>query len=297
MTDIRAFAKTVQARNLPPRQLDNTYRRMGRLLGYLQGPVGDQVNQEILREAVRELSIGLAPQHQELMREEIETVITDFKQRLEHLGKKVDQSVKAKDVVKDADRKQINQENTLLQTQTQKIQDRQDKVRDEGEAKIDQAISRLRPLQSELASLDAEIQSVRHNTRALQTALFFRQNDPNGSLLQSQVLRLQIRESYFLLSNLGSQADAVAANLNRGANEIAQIRSRYGGELSQLERDLNNSSQQQRRNSKKLAKLAKPTKPNNKKVAILSNRITALNSYDQLPLELYRADLLDATKP
>ena len=152
-------------------------------------------------------------------------------------------------------------------------------------------------MQSELASLDAEIQSVRHNTRALQTALFFRQNDPNGSLLQSQVLRLQIRESYFLLSNLGSQADAVAANLNRGANEIAQIRSRYGGELSQLERDLNNSSQQQRRNSKKLAKLAKPTKPNNKKVAILSNRITALNSYDQLPLELYRADLLDATKP
>ena len=294
MTDIRRFARTIQTRNLPPAQLDNTYRRIGRLLGYLQGPVGDQVNQEILREAVGELSVGLAPQHQQLMREEIETLIADYEGRLEHLGKKVEESVKEKDVAKDADRKLINQENTHLQTQAQQIQDRKDKVRDEGEMKIDQALSRLQPLQSELASLEAEIQTARHNTRALQTALFFQQNSPTGSLLQSDVLRFQIQNSFFTLSNLGRQADVVASNLNRRANEVAQIRNRYGGELSQLERDLNDSGKQQRRNSKRLAKLAKPTKPNNKKVALLNNRITALNSYDKLPLELYRADLLSA---
>ena len=294
MTDIRRFARTIQTRNLPPARLDNTYRRIGRLLGYLQGPVGEQVNQEILREAIRELSVGLAPQHQQLMREEIETLIADFEGRLEHLGKKVEESVKEKEVTKDADRKLINQENTRLQTQSKKIQDRQDKVRDEGEMKIDQAISRLAPLQSELASLEAEIQAARHNTRALQTALFFQRNSTNGSLLRSDLLRFQIQDSYFLLNNLGRRADAVSFDLNRGANEVAQIRNRYGGELSQLERDLNNSGKQQRRNSKKLAKLAKPTKPNNKKVALLNNRITALNSYDKLPLELYRADLLNA---
>ena len=94
--------------------------------------------------------------------------------------------------------------------------------------------------------------------------------------------------------SLNNRADAVALNIDRGANEVAQIRNRYGGQLSQLERDLNNSGKQQRRNSKRLAKLAKPTKPNNKKVALLNNRIKALNSYDQLPLELYRADLLGA---
>ena len=132
------------------------------------------------------------------------------------------------------------------------------------------------------------------NTRALQTALFFQRNSTNGSLLRSDLLRFQIQDSYFLLNNLGRRADAVSFDLNRGANEVAQIRNRYGGELSQLERDLNNSGKQQRRNSKKLAKLAKPTKPNNKKVALLNNRITALNSYDKLPLELYRADLLNA---
>ena len=95
-------------------------------------------------------------------------------------------------------------------------------------------------------------------------------------------------------SNLVRQADAVASNLNRRANEVAQIRNRYGGELSQIERDLNDSGKVQRRNSRRLAKLAKPTKPNNKKVALLNNRITSLNSYDKLPLELYRADLLSA---
>ncbi len=294
MTDIRAFAKTVQTRNLPAVKLDNTYRRMGRLLGYLQGPVGEQVNQEILREAIRELSVGLGPRHQQLMREEMETLIADFDGRLKHLGEKVEQSVKEKEVTKDTDRKLINQENTRLQTQAKKIQDRKDKVRDEGELKIEQAASRLQPLQRELASLEAEIQSARNNTRALQTALYFHQNDPNGSLLQCDVLRYQIQDSYFFLNNLGRRADAVAFDINRGANEVAQIRNRYGGELSQLERDLNNSGKQQRRNSKRLAKLAKPTKPNNKKVALLNNRITALNSYDQLPLELYRADLLSA---
>lgn len=297
MTEIRTFAKTIQTRNLPPAQLgqlDNTYRRLGRLLGYLQGPVGDQVNQEILREAIRELSVGLAPQHQQLIRAEMEVLMADYEGRMEHLGRKVEQSVKEKEVTKDADRKLINQENTFLQTQTKQIQDKKDLVRDEGELKIEQAVSRLQPLQSELASLDAEIQSVRHNTRALQTALYFHQNDPNGSLLQCDVLRYQIQDSYFLLNNLGRRADAIAFDLNRGANEVAQIRNRYGGQLSQLERDLKNSGKQQRRNSKRLAKLAKPTKPDNKKVALLSNRITALNSYDQLPLELYRADLLDA---
>jgi len=104
MTDIRAFAKTIQKRNLPAAQqasLDNTYRRIGLLLGYLQGPVGDQVNQEILRETVRELSVGLAPQHQQLMREQMETLIADFEGRLVHLGKKVEQSIREKDVTKE----------------------------------------------------------------------------------------------------------------------------------------------------------------------------------------------------
>ena len=301
MTDIRAFAKTIQTRNLAAAQrasLNNTYRRIGLLLGYLQGPVSDQVNQEILRETIRELSVGLTPQHQQLMREQMEKLLTEFEGRLEHLGEKVEESVKEKEVAKDADRQLINQENTNLQTQTQKIQDRKDKVRDEGELKIDQALARLQPLQSELSSLEAEIQTARDNRRALQTALFFQRNSPNGSLVQSDALRYQIQDSYFLLSNLGSRADAVAFNLKRGANEVAQIRNRYGGELSQLERQLNNSGKQQRRNSKKLAKLAKPTQPNGKKVAFFNNRITALNSYDKLPLELYRADLLDAaTKP
>jgi len=294
MTNIRALAKTIQTRNIPPAQLDNTYRRIGRLLGYLQGPVGDQVNQEILREAIRELSVGLTPRHQKLMREEMDTLIADYEGRLKHLGEKVAESVKEKDVAKDADRKLINQENTFLQTQTQKIQDRQDKVRNEGETKIEQALSRIQPLRSELSSLEADIQTTRNNTRALQTALFFHRNDPNGSLLQCQVLRLQIQDGFFRLNNLNNRADAVAFNIDRGANEVAQIRNRYGGQLSQLERDLNNSGKQQRRNSKRLAKLAKPTKPNNKKVALLNNRIKALNSYDQLPLELYRADLLGA---
>ncbi len=297
MTSIAAFAKTIQTRDLPPAKLDNTYRRIGRLLGYLQGPVGDQVNQEILREAIGELSVGLAQRHQELIRQEINAVITDYEERLKHLGQKVDQSVKEKDVAKEADRKLINQQNTLLQSQDQKIQDQQTKVRDEGQLKIDQAIAKIQPLQSELASLESEIQFARQNTRALQTALFFHQNDPNGSLLQCDVLRYQIQDSFFRLNNLGRRADAVAFDLNRGANEVARIRNQYGGELSQLERDLKDSGKQQRRNSKRLAKLAKPTKPNNKKVALLNNRITALNSYDQLPLELYRADLLNAVQP
>jgi len=294
MTDIRSFAKTIQRRNIPPAQLDNTYRRIGRLLGYLQGPVGDQVNQEILRQAIGELSVGLSPRHQQLIREEMETVIADFETRLEQLGKKVEQTIKEKDVAKDADRKLINQENTLLQSQSQKIQDKQDKVRDEGELKVDQAISRLQPLQSELASLEAEIQTTRRNTRALQTALFLQRNSPNVSLLQSDVLRFQIQDNFFRLSNLDSRADSLALQLNRGAGEVARIRNRYGGELSQLERGLKDAGKQQRRNSNRLAKLAKPTKPNNKKVALLNNRMKALKSYDQLPLELYRADLLNA---
>jgi len=186
--------------------LDSTYRRIGRLLGYLQGPVGDQVNQEILRQAVDELSVGLAPQHQQLMREELETLIADYEGRLEHLGEKVKESIKEKEVAKDADRQLINQENTRLQTQTQQIQDLKDKVRDEGEMKIDQAISRLQPLQSQLASLEAEIQTARNNTRALQTALFLQQNSPNGSLLQSDVLRFQIQNSFFTPKRLGKTA-------------------------------------------------------------------------------------------
>jgi chromosome segregation ATPase len=294
MTSIRTLGKTIQNRNLPAAKLDNTYRRIGRLLGYLQGPVGDQVNQEILRAAIGELSVGLAPHHQELVRQEMNTVITDYEERLKHLDKKVEQSVKENEVAKDADRKLINQENALLKSQDQQIQNRQKQVTDEGKLKIDQAITKLQPLQSELASLEAEIQFARQNTQALQTALFFNLNDPNGSLLQSDVLRYQLQDSFFRLSILGRRADAVAFDLNRGANEIAQIRNRYGGELSQLERDLNNSVKKQRRNSKRLAKLANPTKPNNKKVALLNNRISALNSYDQLPLELYRADLLNA---
>ena len=292
--DIRSLAKTIQKRKLPAAKLDNTYRRIGRLLGYLQGPVGDQVNQEILRVALDELSVMLAPAHQNLITQEIEAIAAEYEARLEQLGMKVKESVKAKDVEKNSDRQLIERENEQLKKEVQRIQNRQTDVQTEGEKKLDAALAQAEPLQSELNALEIERRSVHNNIQALQTALFFQQNNPNGSLLQDQLLLFRIQDNFFALGNIGNRADALLFDLDRVAIEADRIRNRYDGHLNDLERDLKTSGLQQRRNSKRLGKLARPTKPNSKKIASLKNRIQALNSYDQLPLELYRADLLDA---
>ena len=296
LSRMRSFAKSLAARKLPPRQLDATYRRIGRLLGYLQGPVGEQVNQDLLRAAVQELSVGLSPNHQQMLKLEADKVIADFENKLAGLGEKIEQSVAAKQITNEADRKVIEQENNFIQTQTKKIQDKQADLKNEGEQKIAVASARALPLQNQLLSLETDINGLQNQIRSLQTSLFFHQNDPNGSPFLCTALRYQIQDNYFALGNLGNQADTVAFELNQVGVEVARIRNQYGGALTQTERDLRNAAKQQKKNSKRLGKLAAPPKPNSNKVSLLTNRMTALSSYDQLPLELYRADLLDATR-
>ena len=296
LSRMRSFAKSLAKRKLPPVQLEATYRRIGRLLGYFKGPVGELINQDILRATVKELSVGASPNQKQIMNEEANKVITDYKERLAGLDKKIEQSVAEKKVSNEANRKAIEQENNLLQTQAQKIQDQKADVRNEGEEKIAAATSRVLPLQNQLRSLETDINVVQNQIRSLQTSLFFHQNDPNGSLFLYDALRYQIQDKYFVLGNLGDQADAVAFELNRAGVQVAQIRNQYGGALTQIERDLKNTAKREKVNSKRLGKLAAPPKPNSNKVSSLTNKLTALNSYDQLPLELYRTDLIDATR-
>lgn len=291
---IRTFSQTIKDKNIAPDRLGPALARIGRILGYLQGPVGDRVDQNVLKQVVEQLAQTLDDNQRAAVADQTAAVMQDFEQRMQQFGQTVTNQVAEKEATNEVRKKLIEQSNDDLKLQKQQIQQRKQDVADEGEQKLDAAMSRIYPLQRDLATLSAQIQGLENTIRFLQTQLFFHLNDPAGSPLQCDLIRFQIQNNYFALNNLRSQADGIAYQINVQADAVARIRAQYGGELTQLERNLRNSRKEEKRNANRLVKIAKDVKPDAPKVSLLTGRITALSTYDAFPTELYRADFLRA---
>ena len=293
LIEMQSFADTVQKSKFDRDKLDVAYRRMGRLLGYFNGPVAGQCNPDILARTTERLNEGLDNRQKMILTNQSDTVMAKYEQLLKDLSQEVHDSIIKNEASNKASKIALEKQNNVLEAQTDQIQQRRDNLEQEGEQKISAVAQQLPALEAQLQNALLEIDAVRSQIQFNRSALFFGQNNFQGSPnLANNFNRFQLQQNYLVLNGLRANANTIANAIAVEQNKINRIRGAYNTELKRLNKDIKKSANLQRRNSNKLVKIAAGPEPDAGKVKALNNRTSALSIYDPLPLEQYRADFL-----
>ena len=290
LIEMQSFADTAEKTKFDRDKLDVAYRRLGRLLGYLNGPVAGKYNPDIFLRTTERLTGGLAAGQKKILTDQSDAVLAKYDKLLKDLSQEVRDSVVKNRASNEASKVALEKQNNALEAQTDQIEKRRSALEVEGEQKISAAAQRLPALEAQLQDAILEIDTVRSQIQFNRSALLLSQNNLQVPLLANNFNRFQLQQNYLLLNTLRSNAHSIANSIAVEQNKINQIRNTYNAQLQQLDKDIRRSTNLQRRNSNKLVKIASGPEPDAGKVKALSNRTSALSIYDPLPLEQYRAD-------
>lgn len=297
LIEMQTFADLmVKKKNADPgldlKTLDVAYRRLGRLLGYVQGPVAGQCNADIFASTVERINDSIDDRHQKILQQQSESVIEKYESLLKELSQKVHASIeknaKADQVAKAA----LVKQNDVLEAQTDQIQQQRDALEQQAQQDISAISQQLPALESQLQAAILEIDAVRSQIILNQSAFALGQNNRQRALLANNFNFFQIQQSYLVLNNLRANANAIANAIATEQNKINRVAANYNAEIRKLNKDIKKSANRQRRNTNKLVEIAQGPEPDAGALAALNNRTSALNIYDPLPVEQYRADFL-----
>ena len=121
-------------------------------------------------------------------------------------------------------------------------------------------------------------------------------NIDRRSLASVYAIENQIYRSELELSQQRIAAANQAGIINGLQNDLFAVRQNIQRKVGQAERNLKRVENAQKRNSKQLQKIAAGPKIAGGKRQSLASRRTALKTYDDLPLELYRQEMLEAVR-
>lgn len=274
---------------------------LGRLCGYLAGPLGDAVDQGDRKLLEKTILTGLGDERTKVFEEARDGVTQKF---FELTDSKVDEEKKnvterkneADQTLQDVEtaRKEIDARVKELETSATKLQK---ELNDEMAE-----IARLdRPLLAELTRIQARGNAARNDLAAYQlqidqiNAQLARERDPNIRA----AMRRDIDQLSFLatrvagdLATLGRQAQAVEVQRAALAQRLTQAQGNFGGQIERINTELVSLGKKEKRASIEEKKAKRPVTASSTKTIALSTQATALSTYDKFPLEQAKQRLL-----
>ncbi len=278
---------------------------LGRLCGYLAGPVADGVDQAERKLLEKTILTGLGPERRLAFEQARDGVtqkffeLTDTKIDTEKKNVEV-RKVEANQTLQDVEtaRKEIEERANELEARATKLQKEwNDELAD---------IARLdRPLVAELARLQARASIASRDLGNYQNQIdslnfqFSREKDPN--------IRNQIGRDIDQLSFLANRVSGDLAAINRLGQGVesqrgvlaqrqAQAQTNYGGQLDRVNKELITLGKKEKRADYEEKKAKRPVSASSTRTVALSSQVTALSTYDKFPLEQARQRLLNELK-
>lgn len=278
---------------------------LGRLCGYLAGPLGTTVDQGDRKLLEKTILTGLSEQRQLVFEQARDGVTQKF---FELTDTKVD--TEQKNV---ADRK-TEVEQTLqdvesarkeIDARAKELEDSATKLQKELNDELAE-IERLdRPLVAELARLQARANQIRGDLASYQIQIdrlniqLNNERDPNIRA----AIRRDIDQLAFLASRaagdlaaISRQGQAVEAQRAALAQRLAQAQTNFGGQLDRINKELVSLGKKEKRAEIEEKKAKRPVSASSTKTIALSSQVTALSTYDKFPLEQAKQRLLSELK-
>ncbi|HZN34241.1 MAG TPA: hypothetical protein VFB80_10495 [Pirellulaceae bacterium] len=278
---------------------------LGRLLGYLGGPVAATVNQEQRKAAEKAILARLEASRQPLFEDAFNGVLAKFIAMTDESSDARDQAVAAAVAEKDKTLAEIEADRQQAAARAKELEERRKSVQAEFQGELEQIAKEDRPLVQQLAQLDSRAAVLNRDLATYQieidrlTRLAAGENDP----ARRQQLLFEADRLAIVASRI--EGDLVAANrLGRGvqaqraalATRQAQAQSNANTQVQRIDRELTDLTKRERRNDSIEKRASRPNVGPTSKARALSAQATALSTYDQFPLEAAKAKLLESLR-
>lgn len=294
LIDLLSLQKRMLAKpGLSENQETEIYQRMGKLMGYMQGPVQNKVSPDLIQSTLTSLAKGLQPVELEAFNSSRETVLSQYDKLAAVQTTKTEIELEKQQAENEIERASLLDQNQLLDETLQRLSGQREELTLEGNRRISDLNSQRGPLESELGTVSTQIRLIQNDLQLLSNSLFYAQHAEVVYEPTIFYLINRIRELEFQLYSLRSQADSVANQIQLIQAQINQTRRDYNGQIRDLTGQQNQAEKSKTRNRARLSRLAGNTEIAGGKKEAMSNRLTALTSYYDLPVELYRRQMLD----
>ena len=294
LVDMRSLKKKVDSlKKVPQSTQQHIYKRLGSMIGYLQGPVGDRVNDDLLDETIKIVANGIKPDLMKLFNEKRNKVLKTYGDLTKTQADKTQKELVKVKVANDAEVVALEREVQLLEkTESQLIPEKQT-VRDDASRQIS-------TIERQGSSIEIQLNRINADLRATEFDLILLYQNLNVILRQAPQFRVstlnirnQIRNAELTISSLRTEGIQATNQLNTLQSQLNVARRNTNQRINELDREIRRVNGAKRRNIAKIAKLAKGPKLADGKRDALRSRARALRTYDKLSLELYRQDILD----
>ena len=299
LVDLGAAKKRVSDNKaLTPAKKIAAYRKMGKLIGFLQGPVKEKVNPDVLESTILTISDGLAGDELDAFNKSRDVVLTRYNDLVKAQGSKAKTELekqKAEDehLTESLTKQNISHEQTISQMGSEK-----ERLRMEGNQRVAQLTGQLSPLEGQLASISTSISGIQYDLQLLYNDLAFARNNSRNNFQNNSLFFLndQIRRREFDLYNLQAEGNNISFQLQSLQSQIAQTQRNYNNQINQIDRQFKKINNTMKRNRIRIGKVAGGPELAKGKKGAMNSRLTALTSYNDLGIELYRQQLLDQVK-
>jgi len=284
--------KVLATPDLPVEVKSSIYSRLGRLIGYLEGPVAHRVNQNLLLTTTQSITKTAPEKHLNefnLGRAQVFEKYNEIQQN---------QTLKTnEELVKVAKRDQkieqlLNRENESLSDSEQKLSEEIERVRQDAGARISTLENQGSEIEQERIATKFEIQKRQNRLFYLYEELALLNLGP-VSQFWAYDPRVEIRNIEFQLSQKRSDWNGYSFQLQNISDEISRLQVFVQQKTNSLGKELKKLNGSRRRNLNKLKRIASGPQIADGKKNAMKIRATSLITYDEISEELYRQQILN----
>lgn len=270
------------------------YRRLGKLIGYFEGPVRPSVNEDLLLATTNNLSAGLSPELLKLFNESRALVKVKFEELKQNHNEIEKVELAKAQVQTDEEILRLEQQGERLEKTESQLSPQRDAIAAEADAAIASLNEQANFARAQLNDANAAAFSIERDL-AFVYAEWNRNHevDYHGN---DFFLSTRIRELEFSLAQVRNSGIASSNQLAAIRNEIVRTRRGFAARIGQVNSQIKAAKKAMNRNTGRIKRLSRgPKIPDGKKSGRKSRR-ESLRTYDDMSLDLLKQQMLDATK-
>lgn len=278
---------------------------LGRLLGYLGGPVASSVNQEQRKAAEKQILSRLSEARQPLFEEAFNGVLSRFISMTDESADARDKAVATAKAEQEKTLAEIEADRAAGAAREKELDARRKKQQEDFRYELDQIAKEDRPLVTQLAQYEARAGALNRDLLLFQTDID--RLTRAAAAEKDPVRRQQLIAEADRLTIVAARIDGDLVAVNRLARGVqgqraalatrqTELQNATAVQIQRIDGELTDLAKRDRRNEAIEKRASRPSVGPTSKVRSLSAQAAALTTYDQFPLEAAKAKLLESLR-
>jgi hypothetical protein len=293
------------ATEIAPDVRNEVYFRMGRLMGYMQGPYGDRVDLQRLAKTETAFLEGVEPQAVQSYTDQRDLVVQQFANLMAARDQK--QASEMENLIR-KQQVELEQQSALvgqMQQQSADARASRETVVNEGQANVDAARQQLdaataewNRIQSLISSAAFELEGIWFSIAQIDEALRH-ETDPairHRLLLDRNYYLMLARDREFGLSNLRANRRAVDQQIATSAMNVDQTTAAAQNRVNAIDQQIIAAESTMAKANRKIQSLQDEPRVSSSVVGTIDATASALTNYDPFPADMLKQRALEAMR-